>query len=354
MPNQLAKLAYQKLLVDIADTYEQARVQSIQAVNKITVRAYWEIGKLIIQKEQDNQIRAQYGARLLENLSDDLTAKFGKGFSLSNLQYMRRLYKIYSIPQTSGELEWSHYKLLLSIKEENKRGFYEKQVVERNWSIRQFQKILRHDKIKLTTFRFKRPFQKKDEATPKLNLTRGSLYTYKLIKPKYIVSTDNPLVVDCGFYISRALPLNGLTNPKDKDIVESAKTDKGYKFISSSATKKQLYTYKAFVERVVDADTVWVNIDCGFNTFSRQKLRLRGIDAPELYSKKGQKAKEFVEGALSKVSFIIIKSYSLDKYGRPLSDLFYLEGEPDPQKVLERGTFLNQQLLDLGLAKIVE
>ena len=104
---------------------------------------------------------------------------------------------------------------------------------------------------------------------------------------------------------------------------------------------------------MTDADTIWVHIDLGFYSHTRQKLRFRGIDAPEISTKKGQKAKEFVEATLSKVSFIIIRSTSLDKYGRPLTDIFYLEGESDPQKVLEAGIFLNQELLDKGLACLI-
>jgi len=85
----------------------------------------------------------------------------------------------------------------------------------------------------------------------------------------------------------------------------------------------------------------------------RHRFILRGIDTPELSTKKGRQAKEFVEAALSKVPFIIIKSASLDKYGRPLSDIFYLENENNPQVVLGKGIFLNEQLLDAGLARII-
>ena len=354
MSNPIATLAYNKLVSDICDIYEAGRLKSVRTVNKVAVRTHYNIGRRIVEDEQRHSLRATYGVRLLESLSSDLTKKYGRGFSLTNLKYMRQFYLTYRIGQLTDQLGWTHYQVLLAIKDKEKRYSYERRAIKQNWDVQQLEDVIKRDKVDLEELIKKQTKKGKSRPAPKLNLTRGSLYTYRLIKPKYIASTVSPLVVDCGFYISRALSLSGISNPKDKDIVESAKIDKGYKFISSSATKKQLYTYKAFVERVVDADTVWVNIDCGFNTFSRQKLRLRGIDAPELYSKKGQKAKEFVEGALSKVSFIIIKSYSLDKYGRPLSDIFYLEGEPDPQKVLERGTFLNQQLLDLGLAKIVE
>jgi len=106
------------------------------------------------------------------------------------------------------------------------------------------------------------------------------------------------------------------------------------------------------VERITDADTIWVHIDLGFKSWSRQKIRFRGIDAPEVSTKKGQKAKEFVEAALSQAPFVVIKTYYPDKYGRYLSDIFYMQNEDEPQNVLKQGIFLNQQLLDLGLAKV--
>ena len=85
-----------------------------------------------------------------------------------------------------------------------------------------------------------------------------------------------------------------------------------------------------------------------------KKYKFRGINAPEFSIKKGVRSEEFVESVLSKGPLIIIHSTEFGKYGRPLSDIFYLEGETDPQKVLEEGIYLNQQLLDLGLAKLLD
>ena len=74
------------------------------------LKAYWEIGKHIIDFEQGGKLKAEYGKALLVNLSKDLTLLYGRGFSRSNLQYMRLLYKYYPICQTlSGKLSWSHY-----------------------------------------------------------------------------------------------------------------------------------------------------------------------------------------------------------------------------------------------------
>ena len=91
-------------------------------------------------------------------------------------------------------------------------------------------------------------------------------------------------------------------------------------------------------------------MDCGFRAWTRQKLRLRGIDAPELSTLAGQRTRDFVAQALSEVPFVVLTTTKPDKYDRYLSDVFYRPGETDPQDVLEKGIFLNQQLLDQGLA----
>jgi len=111
--------AYNQLLNKIGLTYTNAKSKAVNAVNIELINAYWSIGKHIIDFEQSGNIKAEYGDKLLLGLSKDLSLKYGKGFSRSNLQYMRLLYKCYPICQTlSGKLSWSHYVELVSIDEE--------------------------------------------------------------------------------------------------------------------------------------------------------------------------------------------------------------------------------------------
>ncbi len=115
-----------------------------------------------------------------------------------------------------------------------------------------------------------------------------------------------------------------------------------------------MYTYKAYLERVIDGDTLLVNIDLGFSVFIEQRLRLRGLDAPELGTSQGNASKKFVESRLKDCNFLIIKTHGSDKYDRYLVDVFYLKGEDNEDKVLKDGTFLNNELLEEGLALLVE
>ena len=103
--------------------------------------AYWNIGRIICEYEQSAPDRADYGKRTLKELAHTLTQEFGRGFSVSNLQFMRRFYQSYQIQQTASvKLSWSHYCELLSISDTDKRSFYEKEAVNSSWSVRELKR----------------------------------------------------------------------------------------------------------------------------------------------------------------------------------------------------------------------
>ena len=103
---------------------DQARNRVSREVNNILIQTYWEIGRVIVEDEQGNLERAEYGKKLITDLSKRLTKEYGKGFSKSNLFNMRNFYLTFPIFQTlSGKLSWSHYCELLSISDEKKRSF---------------------------------------------------------------------------------------------------------------------------------------------------------------------------------------------------------------------------------------
>lgn len=132
---------YQQLIATIDKVYQQAKNNIVSAVNTEMLHAYWMIGQYIVEFEQGGQVKAVYGKRLLENLSKDLTLNSGKGFSRSNLTYMRMLYQKYPIRETlSHKLSWSHYYELLKIDEILARNFYEKQAIKENWTIRELKR----------------------------------------------------------------------------------------------------------------------------------------------------------------------------------------------------------------------
>lgn len=129
-----------------------ARQQVVRQVNLTMVQTYFEIGRMIVEEEQEGKDRAEYGKHLLTGLSEALTDEFGKGFSVTNIQQMRNFYLTYqkqqtvsansenAIQQTASanfQLSWSHYLKLMRIDDGNERKFYEIECVKNNWSVRE-------------------------------------------------------------------------------------------------------------------------------------------------------------------------------------------------------------------------
>ncbi len=127
----------------VSNLLKQSRVSVVQKVNKTMVFTYFEIGRMIVEEEQNGDKRAEYGKQILKELSKRLSADFGKGFSQRNLEQMRQFYLTYSKTQTlSAEfnLSWSHYLKLMRIKNEDERKYSQLEAYENNWSLRELQR----------------------------------------------------------------------------------------------------------------------------------------------------------------------------------------------------------------------
>ncbi len=122
----------------IRDVLIKARVRAWQAINSEMVACYWEIGRLIVEEEQRGVSRAEYGKRLISELSKKLSKEFGKGFDKSNLWNMRAFFMIYpKIDALRRELSWRHYRLLLRVEKTEARQFYESETANAGWSTRE-------------------------------------------------------------------------------------------------------------------------------------------------------------------------------------------------------------------------
>ena len=132
---------YNTLISSIGTFLEEARKYVYSQINQILVKTYWNIGKQIIEYEQKGKEKAEYGSKLLDNLSKDLKLRYGKGFSRSNIIYMRLFYIKYSKSETlSHQLSWSHYFELLKVEDDLERSFYEKQCIKEKWSVRELKR----------------------------------------------------------------------------------------------------------------------------------------------------------------------------------------------------------------------
>ena len=130
-----------KMIEEIKNIIITSRNKIAYEVNNTMLLAYWNVGRIIVENEQNGNIKAEYGKQIMKELSKELRKSLGTGFSVSNLFNMRRLYIIYPKFQTvSGKLSWSHYCELLSIENKEERHFYENECFNSNWSVRELKR----------------------------------------------------------------------------------------------------------------------------------------------------------------------------------------------------------------------
>lgn len=221
-----------ELLQQVVDLLQQARQQVLRTVNSTMVYTYFEIGRLIVEEEQNGKERAEYGKQLLKGLSADLTMEFGKGFSVDNLQNMRKLFLAYSNYETvssiskskfldinkkpetmssisknekldykfavSFMLSWSHYLFLISIEDLQERKFYEIESIKNSWSLRQLKR------------------QYNSALFTRLSLSRDKEGILKLAKEGQIIEKPKDIIKDP--YILEFLGLPELYQYSENDV----------------------------------------------------------------------------------------------------------------------------------------
>ena len=140
--NEIEECKYidNEFYTNIREVLEQARKRVYHNIQSEMVLAYWQIGKMIVEKQRGNT-RADYGDGLLKELSIKLTKDFGRGFTERNLRVMRQFYIVFpKWHSVCAELSWSHFRLLVRVDDENARNFYVKEAVNNNWSVRQLER----------------------------------------------------------------------------------------------------------------------------------------------------------------------------------------------------------------------
>lgn len=157
--------SYDSTLREVAELIDSARRASARAINALMTRTYWLVGQRIVKHEQGGLGRAGYGEAVIARLSEDLSARFGRGFSQRNLEQMRKFFLSWPIPQTPSALSaasggkrpipqtlsaelgtpalplpWSHYVRLLSVENATARAFYETEALRGGWTVRQLER----------------------------------------------------------------------------------------------------------------------------------------------------------------------------------------------------------------------
>ena len=194
MTGKMKHSKYITLIKRLAEIIHSARANAVRQINKTQVLAYYEIGREIVEFEQKGKEKAAYGEELIIRLSKDMTEKFGRGFSKSNLFLMRQFYLEYSgkfqtvsgkssIRQTlsdefNPELSWSHYCELLSVENPLARSFYGKEALNNNWSFRELKR------------------QINSQLFERLALSKDSSAVMRLAKKGHLIETPEDAIKD--------------------------------------------------------------------------------------------------------------------------------------------------------------
>lgn len=311
-------------------------------VKNRVAKGYWNVGKYIDEHLLENKDKPEYATGFYEKLAENV------GRDRTTLQCSVRFYRAYPIRVPGHELSWGHYRRIITVQDPDERKKLEKQILEKKWDTHKVQKYL-NIRRKLAAS------AKDDKPVAQLTFTRGKLHAYQVVKANKSFE-KGPLALDLGFRLQYEIPRSA-SKLKEADTVELVFSDGQLTGATKVAgTQDELFTYKAVVNEIIDADTCWVSFDFRCAVSLSQKLRLRGINCPEIDTPEGKKAKRFVESRLKDCEFIVVKTYKdrSDKFDRYLADIFYWPRQTDAQRIAAEGKFLNQELLDERLAVAYE
>ena len=168
---------------------ESGRAAAYRAVNKNMTETYWKLGQLIVEEEQSGKERAEYGRYLIRELSQRLTLAYGEGYDKRNLFYMKQFYLTYPIVNAlRSQLTWTHYRLLLKVKNPNARLFYEEETVKNGWITRALDR-------QIHSFYYERLLSSQDkaaiEAEAKEKTAPLSMTALDFVKDPYVLEFLN-------------------------------------------------------------------------------------------------------------------------------------------------------------------
>lgn len=329
---------YAALLKTVSRIWDKASNTAATEANEAILQARWEIGRRILETEHTEAGRGDYGKRIIIKLAQDLRKRYGPGFGERNLRLMRLFHRTYKQTEIQKQLSWTHYARLLDVNDAAIRKTLEDRAVRERWSVDELMRQIRLAALKNL------------DTTPSLTRPEGELFLYNVKHAQYGPwKPDRPLI-DCGFYTWLDQPTPGVRSLNAGDVVRVHKTRQGYRYerADEAQTRTFLYTCQPF--RLIDGDTLTVHVDLGFGIHLRQTLRLRNLDAPEMITREGKRAAQYVQQALRGCTQLVIQTQRNDKYGRYLAHVLFKRGAKTPEEIYNEGRFLNQELLEEGLA----
>ncbi len=327
--------SYKNLREGVERALTEGVVRAQQAVFVERLHTYWEIGGHL--RTHLDTVGAVYGEQTIKQLSSDVKV------SPQVLYDAVKFRQVFPIFPTKGNLTWSHYRrvLALSVAE---RDYYLRAASDRGWTVREMEAQIKSGAMQLlpgeTT---------KESKALEVQAKRGELFTYR------IVVKNGEELLDMGCRTYRPIdPAWGAFSEGDLlKSIPDRRTQAGYR-LELTESRRRLYTFVARATKIIDGDTLWAMLDLGFDTFAERKLRLRGIDTPEMDSVAGRQARTFLVDTLAEVSLFVVTTTKVDLYDRYLADLFVLPGEPDPVVIAREGRYLNREMVKEGVARVWE
>jgi endonuclease YncB( thermonuclease family) len=270
----LSEKRYQSLLSDLHKLINEGRTKAQSAMNRELMTTYWNCGKRIAEEKITEN--GGYGTSIMERLAKELGTDRP---TLVRCQWFHRYY-LDGAPTETG-LVWSHYRELITLKDEKAREFYEKEAEEKRW-------------------------------------TRDELV--RAIHADHIIDVNDP--------------------NKDRKKVQLKRPGGGP------------FVFRAEILHVADGDTLTARLDLGFDVWKKEIIRFAGINAPPLKEDGGEDAFAYVRDQMGKAKVVVIRTGKEDLHGRYVGHIFYsLDERDDWEKVFREGRWLNQEMINLGLAR---
>ncbi len=335
MPKALTTTAgYRKLIADIRKEMEHGLKKVEELLERQKVLSYGAIGRKINIYLNTHKMPPGAVGAFYDGLSRDLEIH-GR-----TLQQCEQFFRYFPKFKPDKGLKWSHYRFLLSVPDAVQRQAW----IER----------IKKEKINTDDLRLMLMPAGATDDLPEFDLkkpARGKLYTYRLLRADDIENFDVPWFVDLGFAGCVEAPVSKAVLD-NKYLYTSEKVDGVYRLKVTNARVSDLFTFRGKLRRVIDADTLLLLIDQGFGKWIVQRLRLNGIDAPEIDTLAGRRAKKWIENELKDAENLVIKTYKTDKWDRYLVDVFYSPKEKDLHRIAAEGLWLNGRMVEAGVAKI--
>lgn len=171
----MMEISEDSLFQSVKEIIRQSREKVFRIANSTLLLTYWQIGKLIVEDEQQGKERAEYGKYTLKKLSQKLTLEFGKGFDESNLRNMRSFYHAFPICDAlRHELSWTHYRLLIRLDNADKMNYYINESVQNNWNYRDL-------KRQINSLAYKRVLEHKKSSSETIHSVLKDPYIFEFL-----------------------------------------------------------------------------------------------------------------------------------------------------------------------------